>query len=67
MTIELLNKRLSELNPFRKQLESQIFMIDGHIQEINYLLSELQKPKPEPVQEEQSNGEVIEQAESEAA
>lgn len=64
---ELLNKRLSELTSFRKQFESQIHMVDGHIQEIQYLLAEINKEQDIPQEKEASNVEAIEQAEGEVA
>jgi hypothetical protein len=65
MTIDLLNRRLVELSNFRKQLETQIYQVEGHIQEIHFLLNELHKPNVEETQDGQVNGEEAQQPSSE--
>lgn len=62
MSVDYLNKRLIELFNFRKQVEVQLINLDGHIEEIKYLVSQQSKPV-----EEKKDGEVIEQPTEQAA
>lgn len=64
MNLDILNKRYNELLQHKSQLEFQTISLEGHLQEVRYLIQEITKPAQES-QDGQANIEATEQPSSE--